>query len=128
MCTTTPSPKLLLSVCMNQRFAFNDERCGAAPSFREVNICLIYDNNRLEWFVVNNSSDGSQREQGSTGEHKNVSLIYGSTCLFHLLGASVEEPPGKEDQNKMHFAYAQAETSLVSSLAAISRVQDSPCS
>lgn len=31
---------------------FNDKRRGAAPRFGEINVCLIYDCNTFEWFVV----------------------------------------------------------------------------
>ena len=41
---------------------FGDERCSAAPRFGEVDVCLIYDYNTFEWHVVENGSDGSQRD------------------------------------------------------------------
>jgi len=41
---------------------FSDERRGAAPRFGEVDVCLIYDYNAFEWYVVENGSDGSQRD------------------------------------------------------------------
>jgi len=41
---------------------FNDERCGTAPRFGEIDVCLVYDYNTFEWFIVENGSDGSQRD------------------------------------------------------------------
>ena len=41
---------------------FNDERCGTAPRFGELDVCLIYDYKTFEWYVVENGSDGSQRD------------------------------------------------------------------
>ena len=41
---------------------FGDERCSTALRFGEVDVCLIYDYNALEWHIVENGSNGPQRD------------------------------------------------------------------
>jgi len=108
------SPKLLLSVCVTQKFTYSATRNTAL--LRGFDVSLIYDQCPFEGFVVEYRPDrreGAERPSGVSGVAQKDQF----NCLLYLQSAPVGEKMTNSRELETYLVHTQAESSTFSSLS-----------